>query len=141
MDEREPIALQNDLRLKVGRAVINRGLVQVFEEAYPNYREQIPDENNATYQGHTWAKFALNRVGGALFNPYPEAQITPWPFQGEHYLPVNSGRYMSAAQVYKMGGVPIGEGTSITDVQSIQSVMRAWPFLKNKMRDILFGDE
>src|SRR6266481_6143017 len=127
MDEREPIALQNDLQLKVGRAVINRGLVQVFEEAYVSYREQIPDENTATYQGHTWAKFALNRVGGALFNPYPEAQITPYPWQGEHYLP---NPPMRAAQVYKMGGVPIGENTSITDIQTVQSAMRAWPFLK-----------
>ncbi|SRR5229473_6933943 len=136
MDEREPTG--PPLQYKVGRAIINRGLVSVQEEPYYSYREQIRDEDTATPQLHTWAKFALNRVGGALFNPYAEAHITPYPWQGAHYLP---NPPMRAAQVYKMGGVPIGEGTSITDVQSIQSMMRAWPFLKNKMRNILFGDE
>ena len=139
MDEREPIG--PNIQGHYGRAAINRGLEPVLEAPYASYREQIADENTATPQLHTWAKFALNRVGGALFDPYPVAQVTPYVYQGEHYIPIDYGRTRSIAQVYKMGGVPIGEGLSITTVQSITSNMRAWPFLKNKMRDILFGDE
>lgn len=113
----------------------------IQEVPYYSYREQIRDETTDVRGIDPSSPFLLNRQGKAGREIYTVApdKWTPYPahLSRENWLP-NPPHI--APQVLRMGGTAPGS-LSTFQLQQIQTQQRAWPYLKNKMRDILFGGE
>lgn len=109
---------------------------------YTDYREQQADYTDDVRGVFPHANFLLNRQGWTknpshdLYTVAPD-HVTPYLWQRETWLP-NPPKL--APQIHRMGGQAPGQ-LSIFKIQELQAGMRAWPFLKNKIRDVLFSEE
>jgi hypothetical protein len=105
---------------------------------YSDYRDQQADYTSDVRGIIPSSPFLLNRQGKAGQDIYTVAPATwtPYPISRENWLPnppaINP-------QIFRMGGIP-DSGLSIYATQKVGAGGRAWPYLKNRMRDILFRE-